>query len=107
MTSPTLLSIVIFTAQVAGFLTAVKAIMETRTAQGAIAWAVSLIALPWVAVPAYWIFGRTKFAGYVTARRAEVLKTSYPSRRIRSSRVKSAACKLPPQLHPRLAYFVL
>jgi cardiolipin synthase len=43
---------------------------------------VSLIALPWVAVPAYWIFGRTKFAGYVTARRAEVLKTSAVARKL-------------------------
>ena len=82
MTTPTLLSCIIFAAEVAGLLTAVKAIMETRTAQGAIAWAVSLLALPWIAVPAYWIFGRTKFAGYVTARRAEVLKTSAVARKL-------------------------
>ena len=82
MTSPTLLSIVAFAMEAAGLLTAVKAIMETRTAQGAIAWAVSLVALPWVAVPAYWIFGRTKFTGYVTARRAEVLKTSGVARKL-------------------------
>ncbi|MCE9612006.1 MAG: cardiolipin synthase [Chthoniobacter sp.] len=82
MTSPTLLSILVFAVEVAGCLTAVKAIMETRTAQGAIAWAVSLVTLPWIAVPAYWIFGRTKFAGYVTARRAEVLKTSAVARKL-------------------------
>jgi len=82
MTAPTLFSIAYFTIEVAGFLTAVKAIMETRTAQGAIAWAVSLVTLPWIAVPAYWIFGRTKFAGYVTARRAEVLKTSAVARKL-------------------------
>ncbi len=82
MNSPTLLSIAILTAEIAGVLTAIKAIMETRTAQGTIAWAVSLIALPWVAVPAYWIFGRTKFAGYVTARRAEILKTSAVAKKL-------------------------
>ncbi len=82
MTLPSLLSLAVFTAQAAGFLTAIKAIMETRTAQGAVAWAVSLIALPYVAVPAYWVFGRTKFTGYVTKRRAELLKTSAVARRL-------------------------
>jgi cardiolipin synthase len=42
--------------------------MSTRTAPGAIAWAVSLNTFPYIAVPAYWIFGRNKFQGYVTAR---------------------------------------
>ena len=82
MNSPTLLSVAVFTAEVAGVLTAVKAIMETRTSQGAIAWAVALVTVPYVAVPAYWIFGRTKFAGYVTARRAEILKTSAVARKL-------------------------
>ena len=71
MTLPTLLSGLAIACEIAGCLTAVKAIMDTRTAQGAIAWAVSLIALPYVAVPAYWVFGRAKFGGYVTKRRAE------------------------------------
>jgi len=57
-------------AQVLGALTSVHAIMDTRTPQGAIAWAVSLNAMPYVAVPAYWVFGRSKFSGYSTARRA-------------------------------------
>ncbi len=43
--------------------------MKTRTAQGAIAWAVSLIALPYVALPLYIVFGHNKFKGYVRARR--------------------------------------
>lgn len=43
--------------------------METRTSQGAIAWAVSLNTFPYLAVPAYWVFGRTKFEGYVSERR--------------------------------------
>lgn len=36
--------------------------------KGAIAWAVSLNACPYVAVPAYWVFGRSRFEGYVKAR---------------------------------------
>ena len=75
-------SIVVAICELAGFLTALKAIMETRTAQGAIGWAVSLITLPYIAVPAYWVFGRTKFAGYVTARRAEMLKTNALARKL-------------------------
>ena len=76
------LSTVIFICEAAGFLTALKAIMDTRTAQGTIAWVVSLVSVPYVAVPAYWIFGRTKFAGYVTARRAELLKTNAVARKL-------------------------
>ena len=55
--------------EIVGLLTAVHAIMGVRTSQGAIAWAISLITFPYLAIPAYWIFGRSKFNGYVTARR--------------------------------------
>jgi cardiolipin synthase len=50
---------------VLGLLGSVHAVMTARTAQGAIAWAVSLNTFPYVAVPAYWVFGRRKFEGYV------------------------------------------
>ncbi len=53
---------------VLGFFSSIHAVMSTRTSQGAIAWAVTLNTIPWVAVPAYWVFGRSKFRGYVTAR---------------------------------------
>jgi len=52
-----------------GALSSVHAIMSTRTSQGAVAWVVSLNTLPFVAVPAYWVLGRNKFQGYVTARK--------------------------------------
>ena len=52
-----------------GTLSCIHAIMTARTEQGAIAWAVALIAFPYVAVPAYWVLGRSRFHGYVTARR--------------------------------------
>jgi cardiolipin synthase len=44
--------------------------MTVRTAQGTIAWVVSLNAVPVVAVPAYWVFGRSKFEGYVIQRQS-------------------------------------
>jgi cardiolipin synthase len=60
-------------AHVIGAFTSVHAIMATRTSQGAIAWAVSLNTLPYVAVPAYFVFGRNQFEGYAIARRKDVL----------------------------------
>ncbi len=43
--------------------------MSTRTPQGVVAWIVSLNAVPYLAVPSYWVFGRNKFQDYVIARR--------------------------------------
>src|SRR4051794_5787667 len=56
-------------AHLLGALTSIHAILGVRTSQGAIAWAVSLNTFPYVAVPAYWIFGRSSFSGYVSLRR--------------------------------------
>jgi cardiolipin synthase len=50
---------------------ALDAVMTNRTAQGAIAWAISLITLPILALPLYLIFGKSKFHGYVAARRSD------------------------------------
>src|SRR4051812_4431435 len=55
--------------EILGVLTAIRAIMDTRTPQGAVAWAAVLIMLPYIGLPAYWIFGRSKFRGYVVRRR--------------------------------------
>src|SRR5690606_29150165 len=51
-----------------GFLTSLHALMATRTAQGSVAWIVSLNAMPYAAVPAYWVFGRSRFHGYESLR---------------------------------------
>ncbi len=59
-----------------GFYLAYRAIVYTRTAQGAIAWVVSLVVMPYLAVPMYMLFGRRKFRGYVAARRAGDSKLS-------------------------------
>ena len=39
--------------EILGVLTAVHAVMGVRTAQGAIAWALSLVMFPYVALPLY------------------------------------------------------
>jgi cardiolipin synthase len=53
---------------VLGFISSIHAVMGTRTSQGAIAWVISLNTFPYIAVPAYWVLGRSRFQGYVTAR---------------------------------------
>ncbi len=68
MESFTVWTIVIAAFYVSGLLSVVNAVMTTRTSQGAIAWVVSLITFPFIAVPAYWVFGNSRFNGYVKAR---------------------------------------
>lgn len=51
----------------AGIIAAIVAVMTVRTSQGAVAWAVSLVAMPFVAVPAYLVLGRSKFGGALEA----------------------------------------
>ena len=53
-----------------GLVSSIHALMSTRTTQGTIAWIVSLNTFPYLAVPAYWILGRNRFQGYVTARQS-------------------------------------
>ncbi|MEH2040837.1 cardiolipin synthase [Nostoc sp.] len=55
-----------------GVIHAAHAVMNVRSSQGAIAWSISLITFPWLAIPLYWILGRTKFHGY-----AETLRSVY------------------------------
>ncbi len=55
---------------VLGVLSAIDAIMTTRTPQGATAWALALVLLPFLSLPLYWVFGRIKFDEYVEALRA-------------------------------------
>src|SRR5262245_15804739 len=65
-----LLGLIAFCLHLSGLATAAHAVITARTSQGAIAWALSLISFPYLALPAYLIFGRGKFQAYVRARRA-------------------------------------
>ncbi len=47
-----------------GVLSALHALRRVRTSQGTIAWCIALLSMPVVALPLYWIFGRTRFFGY-------------------------------------------
>ncbi|GAB7523799.1 hypothetical protein PBS_27840 [Paraburkholderia sp. 2C] len=67
----------IFICHLLGVIAACHAVLHTRTSQGAIAWAVSLVAMPYLTLIPYLFLGRSKFAGYVDARRFgnELLRT--------------------------------
>src|SRR5207245_2130272 len=67
--------------QILGILSAIRAVMDARTPQGAIAWAIALIAFPYAALPLFWIFGKRKFEGYVIARRNAESESSPIARR--------------------------
>ena len=55
---------------VAGAGAAVHVLMCGRTSQGTIAWMLSLVVLPYLALPLYLIVGGHKFRAYVDAKRA-------------------------------------
>lgn len=52
-----------------GALTAVHAVFTVRTAQGSIAWALSLLFIPYLTLIPYLIFGSRTFDAYIQARR--------------------------------------
>lgn len=54
---------------VIGILHVLHALMNVRTSQGTIAWVISLLALPFLAIPLYWLLGRTRFSRTVGGRR--------------------------------------
>lgn len=66
-----------------GLFSALHAVVRTRTAQGAVAWTISLITFPYLALPLYWIFGRGKFHGYVAARRSGDLQIHHIAAELR------------------------
>lgn len=53
-----------------GLWTAFDAVMKIRLPESAVAWAISLIFLPPVAVPLYLIFGNRKLQGYASSRKS-------------------------------------
>ena len=56
-----------------GLISAVHAVLRGRTPQGTIAWVVCLLTMPVLSVPIYWVFGRSKFNGYLDAWRDQSL----------------------------------
>jgi len=61
--------IAIISTYLLGWGLALYCIYNTRSAQGAIGWAVSLVTVPYFAIPLYALFGGDRFKGYVRAQR--------------------------------------
>ena len=87
-----------------GALTSIHAILHVRTSQGAVAWAVSLNTFPYIAVPAYWVFGRSNFAGYVVLRRRAEAEAHGQERGLAPA---LHALRLPPEEEPPSARLLL
>ena len=66
----TLIGLVYAAIELAGIILAIHAILHARSSQAAIAWAVSLVTAPFIALPLYALVGRRKFSGYIQARRS-------------------------------------
>lgn len=84
----------IFCIHLLGILAAAHAAMTARTSQGAIAWAVSLVFMPYLALIPYLIFGRSKFQGYIEARRGrnrQLFELTSPLRKNRLARPETQA----------------
>lgn len=64
-----LVSAIIAAAYTFAFFLACYAIWRARSPQGAIAWVISLLSLPFITIPLYLIFGRNRFYGYVRERK--------------------------------------
>ena len=65
---PTLLGVAVVLVYVLAVVSAFEAVLKARTAQGAIAWTISLVAFPVLTVPIYLVFGRNRFTGYLEQR---------------------------------------
>lgn len=67
--SLTLLATAVFVLHVAGVMAALRALMVTRTPQGAMAWVLGLILLPYLTLVPYLFLGNSRFRGYVDMHR--------------------------------------
>ena len=67
-TGLTIFALVYALVEALGICAAIHAVMTAKTSQGAIAWGISLVSFPWLALPLYAVFGRNKFHGYVSLR---------------------------------------
>lgn len=65
----TLIALAALSLHVAGIFAAMHAVMHTRTAQGAFAWSLGLVLLPYVALVPYLFLGASHFGGYVDLHR--------------------------------------
>jgi len=86
-------AIVVPMVELLGIIAAIHAVMNARTSQGAIAWGISLVTFPWIALVLYAIFGRNKFKGYVLLRNSKDKEIQYFINRFQSEAVEKDLIK--------------
>ncbi|MEO1673303.1 MAG: cardiolipin synthase, partial [Cyanobacteria bacterium J06631_2] len=79
-------------------MSAAHAVMVVRSSRGAIAWGISLVTFPWVAIPLYWILGKNEFSEY-----AEALQKAYLEKHNLVSQAYGAILKYKAVLPDKLA----
>ena len=57
-----------------GLLSSLHALLTARSSAAAIAWGISLLTFPILTLPLYWLFGRSRFQGYLQAIQAGSLE---------------------------------
>ncbi|MEH6516536.1 MAG: cardiolipin synthase [Halioglobus sp.] len=63
-----LIAVAVVLFYVLAIFSALEAVIKVRTAQGSIAWVISLLTFPYLSVPLYLVFGRNRFDGYIEQR---------------------------------------
>ena len=86
-------AIVVPMVELLGIIAAIHAVMNARTSQGAIAWGISLVTFPWIALVLYAIFGRNKFKGYVLLRNSKDKEIQYFINRFQAEAVEKDLIK--------------
>jgi cardiolipin synthase len=84
---------------VVGLFLAVHAVMTVRTSQGAIAWSLLLITLPLLGIPLYVVFGKSRFEGYIRARRTGNLAINHVATRAYDAMASFRAEVRDPEMH--------
>lgn len=77
-----MLGVIVLALHLAGVLAAMHAVMHTRTAQGAFAWALGLLLLPYFTLLPYLYLGRSHFIGYSKLQRlqrAQAPRSAHPA----------------------------
>lgn len=71
-----LLAVLLIAVYALAIYSAARALLYTRTAQGSTAWVLALLLMPVLTLPFYWVFGHTRFQGYVSRRQSRMARAS-------------------------------
>ena len=103
--SSPIFSLTILFFYVLGFLCAALAILRSRTPQGATAWVVGLVTMPFFTVPLFIIFGRSKFLGYAHRRKIQDKKISRKLCAMQNALIADEIA--PTEIHPLMHSLVM